>query len=312
MKILYLTTPEEDYLQDQMLIGLRKIYDDRLVDFPKKNVMYESCRKSGDAIYGNGFTIWKILPDIQVDRSGVLEKVVSNVHDFQVVIFGSIWRQLDYFNKFKRAKVFSNKSIKFCFIDGQDHSRIFWPSIKYGKYYKRELRRPLTRFFVNKIGFSIPSHKIRTSLLEKKKTFATHVQCEEAYKISEINQNCKMKYAFSDEKAYYDDIGISKYGITMKKGGWDCMRHYELAANGTVPCFYQLSKKPKFCAPHGLSDMENVITFNSAQELTDKISHVNKLGLYARLQANAHNWAKQNSCERIAENLVSGLKIILS
>ena len=121
-----------------------------------------------------------------------------------------------------------------------------------------------------------------------------------------------MKYAFNDEIAYYEDIAISRYGITMKKGGWDCMRHYELAANGTVPCFYQLSKKPKHCAPHGLVDLENVITFNSAEELTDKIDHANRSGMYSSLQANAMNWAKQNSCESIAEKLICDLNINLS
>ena len=309
MRILYLTTPEEDYLQDQILIGLRDNFGADLVDHPKKDVMYEGYSKPKEQLYGHGFTIWKILPDIAIDRTDIIGRIENNPSEFQAIIFGSIWRQLDYFNEFKNLKLFNNNKIKFCFIDGQDHSRIFWPSLKYGKYYKRELRRPFTRFFVNKIGFSIPPTKIRSTLVEKTKTFATHVQCEEAYKIDEIKNNCKASYAFLDEESYYADIAISKYAVTMKKGGWDCMRHYEIAANGTVPCFYQLSKKPRFCAPHGLVDMNNVITFDSANELSKKIDHVTKTGIYPTLQENALNWAKLNSCRVIADNLIANLNV---
>jgi len=38
----------------------------------------------------------------------------------------------------------------------------------------------------------------------------------------------------------------------MKRGGWDCLRHYEIAAAGAVPCVRQLEGKPSSCAPHGL------------------------------------------------------------
>lgn len=307
MRILYLTTPEEDYLQDQILLGLREIYGEDLVDYPKKDVMYISCGKPNTRIYGNGFTMWKVLPDIDVDRSAICERIVSNPAEFQVVVFGSIWRQIQYFNKFRKLNVFSNKNIKFCFIDGQDHSRIFWRSLIRGKYYKRELRRPQTVLFANQIGFSIPSVKIRSTVLEKTKTFATHVQCEEAYKIEEIKQHCKKSYAFNNEESYYKDIAVSKYAVTMKKGGWDCMRHYEIAANGTVPCFFQLYKKPSHCAPHGLVDMNNVISFDSAEELLEKIQHVEKENLYPAIQNNAYAWAKNHSCRYVAQNLISQL-----
>ena len=309
MRILYLTTPEEDYLQDQILIGLREIFGTELVDHPKKDVMYQSSDVPKGQLYGHGFTVWKTLPDILIERSNIIERLIQNPSSFQLIVFGSIWRQLNQFYDFKNKKIFDNKDITFCFIDGQDHSRIFWPSLKFGKYYKRELRRPLTNLFVNKIGFSIPSIKIRTSTLNKTKMFATHVQCEEAYKIEEIKKHCKTSYAFRDEAAYYNDIAISRYAVTMKKGGWNCMRHYEIAANGTVPCFFQLSKKPKHCAPHGLVDMENVITFNSADELTEKISLVDGKGIYSALQVNALKWAQKNSCQKVAENLIHSLNL---
>ena len=45
--------------------------------------------------------------------------------------------------------------------------------------------------------------------------------------------------------AYYIDYNKSYYGVTMKKAGWDCMRHYEILANHCVPYFIDLESCPK-------------------------------------------------------------------
>ena len=36
----------------------------------------------------------------------------------------------------------------------------------------------------------------------------------------------KATYTYHTESAYYDSYAASYFGITFKKGGWDCMRHY--------------------------------------------------------------------------------------
>jgi len=90
----------------------------------------------------------------------------------------------------------------------------------------------------------------------------------------------------------------------MKKGGWDCMRHYEISANGTVPCFYMLDQKPKLCAPHGLVDMENVVAFKTADELEEKINYIKLHNLYPEIQENAIEWARKNSCTQVAKRII--------
>ncbi len=57
-------------------------------------------------------------------------------------------------------------------------------------------------------------------------------------------------YVFRDEKSYYEDYQKSYFAVTHKKGGWDCMRHYEILANGCVPYFHDIV----FCPDNTMVD----------------------------------------------------------
>jgi hypothetical protein len=57
-------------------------------------------------------------------------------------------------------------------------------------------------------------------------------------------------YIFDDEESYYQDYQDSVYAVTMKKAGWDCMRHYEILANGCVPYFDNLKNCPSQTITH--------------------------------------------------------------
>lgn len=304
MKLLYLTTPEEDYLQDNMLYGLRMILGSNLVDYPKKEVLYRSCPKALSDLYGRGFTAWKLLDDIDIDRADIDRRITKR--EFDVVIFGSIQRQKSVVRDYIRAWRLFLPGYRFAFLDGEDGARINWGMLPWGPYYKRE-RGAITQVFTRGIHFSIPGQKVRIQPLEKTRLFAKHVQCEEAYKIDWVRRDCSKTYAFTDEASYYENLARSKYAVTMKKSGWDCMRHYEIAANATVMAFYNLHQKPVSCAPHGLVDMVNVVAFSTADELMCKIGHIEKQGLYAKLQKNSIQWAWDNTCERTALEFLKGL-----
>lgn len=62
-------------------------------------------------------------------------------------------------------------------------------------------------------------------------------------------------YIFSDEASYYNDYKISLFGSTRKKGGWDCLRHYEILANGCIPWFTDLDKCPPQTMMHFPKDI---------------------------------------------------------
>ena len=52
-------------------------------------------------------------------------------------------------------------------------------------------------------------------------------------------------FGAGQESEYYDLYRQSMFAITMKKGGWDCLRHYEILANGCIPAFEDLDKCPE-------------------------------------------------------------------
>jgi hypothetical protein len=52
------------------------------------------------------------------------------------------------------------------------------------------------------------------------------------------------KFGPGQESKYYAMYQASRFGLTQKKGGWDCLRHYEILANGAIPIFDNLEKCP--------------------------------------------------------------------
>lgn len=85
------------------------------------------------------------------------------------------------------------------------------------------------------IAFSIPEEKIVTEIPTKSKF------------IAEINPYGVglNTYIFKTEKDYYSDYKSSLFAVTRKKGGWDCMRHYEILACGCIPIFENLEQCPE-------------------------------------------------------------------
>jgi hypothetical protein len=51
-------------------------------------------------------------------------------------------------------------------------------------------------------------------------------------------------------KEFYMDYQHSFYAFTRPKHGWDCFRHWEIIAAGTVPYFFYLEHAPKQTLAH--------------------------------------------------------------
>jgi hypothetical protein len=59
------------------------------------------------------------------------------------------------------------------------------------------------------------------------------------------NDNKDYKYSATQELEYYQQYRDTYFAITKKKGGWDCLRHYEILANGCIPFFENLENCPE-------------------------------------------------------------------
>jgi hypothetical protein len=91
---------------------------------------------------------------------------------------------------------------------------------------------------VHPISFSIPASKIRTTVSEKTRHIASVIPGDLS------------TYTFTDEVSYYEGYATSVFGKTCRKGGWDCMRHYEILANGCIPWFVNLDGCPSNTMVH--------------------------------------------------------------
>jgi hypothetical protein len=83
------------------------------------------------------------------------------------------------------------------------------------------------------ITFSIPNEKIC-----EKQNIKTKI-------LSDLIPGNISTYIYNTEEEYYNEYKKSYFAITTKKCGWDCMRHYEILANGCIPYFLNIENCPK-------------------------------------------------------------------
>lgn len=227
-----------DYQSDCLLHGFYNLLGENLTHTNEYKFMYKEFIHEFDTskLYGKGFTIAGNLPKYLNDNSDIINKIKNKYFDF--VIYGSVQRCIDYLDIVKE-----NYSLnKICFIDGEDPyglvheiehggtGRMHWDGTI--PYFKRELLYDHPCIYP--ISFSIPEEKITkdTSILKNKK-------------IADVRPNFNMNYIFDKEEDYYNDYNKSYFGYTKKKGGWDCMRHYEILANYCVPYFENIESCPE-------------------------------------------------------------------
>ena len=337
--ILFLTDDREDYLADSLLHGLISLGTHEVIDFPKKEVLYQGSftEDQRHRLYGNGFTLYGLLQQRRVDRTLIWKRLETGWCD--LVILGNIWRQFGLLNQL--TKSLEHQQTRLIILDGDDDPRHYSVSAtrlkEHGlrlpsrharpiaklKTFKRELDanqpqhwhelilppqlRPRIRDLLGKAcdvpipcSFSIPAQWIRTPDLKRKKNLLpTHIVDQE---VREYFGKGQTAYPFINQQAYFDDLAAARYGITTKRAGWDCLRHYEIAAAGSVVCFRDLDQKPPLCAPHGLTST-NCIIYDSATTLKRKLEALSEQH-YADLLEASHDWIHQNTTTQAATRLL--------
>lgn len=324
MRILFFTSPVEDYLSDGILHGLKSLFGADVVDFPKCEILYNTCpQELRDQIHGKGFTLYTgLLDDLPVDRFHVAEKIQRDY--FDLVVIGDIWNQFGWLVQLLPIL----RPDRTIVLDGADSPLVYpyagrWlrrPSNWFlprahtrFPYYKREwtdasqfnlwtrllpswLRQRIRQSrALRKTSFSIPEEKIVSQPPTKDKDFPAHIVDRE---VAELTPGAMTSGVFDTEQQYYNDLRASRFGITTKRSGWDCLRHYEIAMNGAVPCFRDLQLKPATCAPHGL-DTSNCLSYRNADELKKTVDSL-RPEAYLRLQENAIQWATAHSTKAVA------------
>ncbi len=328
MRVLFVTHPKEDYLADSLFHGMRSLLGENCVDFPKCLPLYQTT--PSDVLrqtYGRGFTLYTgLLHEIPIDRHQIDQRLASG--DFDLVVFSNIWRQYELYLQFRRHLTPNNTII----VDGEDTAAGFPFAGRFlcsplpaelrvlhrqYLYFKREWT-PDTVFgvtpflwhrltgtpvpeprFLRRIAFSIPEEKLVTGTPIKTKDFPAHIVDPE---IAKALPEASSDYAFTEEASYYRDLQSSRYGITTKRAGWDCMRHYEIAANQCLPCFRELDRKPSTCAPHGLTS-ENAIIYADFPDLRHQIDSLSDDAYQNKLRL-CRDWIQGQTTVRRAKQVI--------
>ena len=316
-RVLFLTESREDYLADSLLHGLISLGLD-VVDYPRKQVLYaghKACEVAPQlGVRGNGFTLYGLLEDRPVDRSFVIQRLEAGW--FDLVLVGQIWRQ--WGQLLDLAPLL--QTVPVVLIDGDDDTRLFHRSgtrvRRYGwqpfpirsglcLYLKREWQGEALRdrrCRVLPASFSIPAEKIRSDdPVSKKQRLATHCVDPEVARACDLQTS----YAFSSEQAYYDDLAASRFAVTTKRGGWDCLRHYEIAASGALPCVRRLETKPASCAPHGLKAGVNCVSYQNWSDLHKQLANLDANPVcYQRLLNASGDWVRSHTTTAAAQRLL--------
>lgn len=245
MRILYYTVADQDvntipnyskgdYMSDLLFHGMRSLFGQNVVDSPKKKHLYKSWQGNKNELWGKGFTYTNLLDDLYIPKEW-------QPSDFDVIIF-SVHHTIHQ-NPAKLYEMLSSiNHPKKVVVDGHDLTSGYDFAFNYTDYvFKREIVDDNSKFIP--ISFGIPKEKIVCNPGFKTQSVATIVPADHTH------PNRKT-HVFETESGYYNEYRKSYFGITVKKGGWDCERHYEILGNGCIPIFGDIENCPKNTLTH--------------------------------------------------------------
>jgi len=98
------------------------------------------------------------------------------------------------------------------------------------------------------VTFCMPSQRVRP-IQTKSKKYSSIIPGE--------------PYSFDDQDAYMDEYATSEYAHTKKKAGFDCFRHLEILASGSVPVF-----EDPWTIPKGTMSRYDKVLLDKGEEAT--------------------------------------------
>jgi len=295
MKILFIAKGDLPDLQcDTIFHGGRSLFGNDFVDVNRAWYMYKTDKNlywnqrvpNGGNSYGLGFYLNGTMPDdVGLDRADILNKIKDKY--FDLVVYGSATRCLDYLKEVME----SYPKEKIVFVDGEDDQQIRKQYMEMGHLFKRELVWT-PHATLHPIQFGAPKEKTVDKVPEKTQDYGTVVPGK------------LETYIFKDESTYYGDYQKSNFGVTHKKGGWDCGRHYEILMNGCVPYFPDIRQCPTYTM---VKFPKQMVT-----EVADLLQSENPeldLDWYEEMAENLLTYTRNElTTERVVINMLDNLK----
>ena len=264
MKILLITKGTVDYLTCQIVHGMYNILGADFTHSDDYSIMYKNTMSAEvkSNLYGRGFTMYGLLDQYLNDNSDIENKIKNRYFDKILIDLDSVNHGLTDLS----LTLYNPKDI--AYLDTEDIETLapYYQDKFLGKikYFKREKNDVDSRTYP--IAYSIPSEKFKREYVKKKK-------------IANVLPGEPTSYIYTDESEYYNDYGESYFGHTKKKGGWDCLRHYEILANYCMPIFEDLELCPEntmFIFPKK-EVIESVELYEKFNEHFNEVEYYDKL-----------------------------------
>ena len=247
-----LMTRAEDFMtewvSDALFHGLISLGNIEVTDWPMLWYMYDDGRvdkrspyKSHTELHGKGFGLYRLIGNDQhIDRdiSNLKDKIHKQYFDLIILTLlprTDIKSDLEdlIFECYPPDKIIIIcDNVSPTMTDPWDT----WPMIDRGTFFKRELT--FNHPQIHPISYAFPKEKIidRTNIKKEKLLANMHVSPA---------GTSGSNYTFNNEKDYYTEYAKSYFGVTRRKHGWECVRHYEIIASGCVPWFEDIKKCPE-------------------------------------------------------------------
>ena len=104
-------------------------------------------------------------------------------------------------------------------------------------------------------------------------------------------------YIYNDEISYNKNYSESYFSFTFKKGGYDCLRHYEILANNSIPYYIDIDEIPN----------KTMTTFPKSIVKNAMISLLNKdnVKIFDKYIQDLNEYTINNlTCEKTADNFI--------
>jgi hypothetical protein len=148
------------------------------------------------------------------------------------------------------------------------------------------------------ITFSIPESKIVS--LENDNVKKTKF-------LSSIIPGKLETYIYNSEEDYYNEYKESIFAITTKKGGWDCLRHYEIMANGCIPYFPNIENCPEYTMallPKNLIRQGNMLCEKIIRNENNEITEEDKNKCNILIKELINYTKEYLTCKKMAEYIL--------
>src|SRR5947207_193840 len=118
--ILFVAPPVGDYLALLLLHGLRGLYGARVIDWPRYDHAYRTFPADmRGSCYGRGFSAFFDLPDLEIDRGSIEDRIRMGA--FDLIVFSGIWWQDQMFERWHRMLRPETTVI----VDGHDSANVY-------------------------------------------------------------------------------------------------------------------------------------------------------------------------------------------